>query len=217
MTLERVAEVAAHTTNRHWQARAGAYLLARQCATGGFCAYRSHHLEEPNRFDTGPAPGWPKWPQSLPNALTEIPMITKLLLAYDGSAAADEAFAFALDLAGRYGAEMHILAVAHPPDIGSEVETEAIIEGARRHFADKLKTLKTRVGAVKTHFEVKAGHPAEQIVIYAEGHGIDHIVVGHRGHSLFERWLLGSVARQVIAYAHCAVTVVRSPLGGEVG
>jgi nucleotide-binding universal stress UspA family protein len=28
---------------------------------------------------------------------------------------------------------------------------------------------------------------------------------------LFERWLIGSVARQVIAYAHCAVTVVRRP------
>ncbi len=47
------------------------------------------------------------------------------------------------------------------------------------------------------------------LVIYAEGHSIDHIVVGHRGHSLFERWLIGSVARRVIAYAPCAVTVVR--------
>lgn len=37
----------------------------------------------------------------------------------------------------------------------------------------------------------------------------DHIVVGHRGHTLFERWLIGSVARQVIAYAPGAVTVVR--------
>jgi nucleotide-binding universal stress UspA family protein len=37
------------------------------------------------------------------------------------------------------------------------------------------------------------------LVIYAEGHSIDHIVVGHRGHSLFERWLIGSVARRVIA------------------
>jgi nucleotide-binding universal stress UspA family protein len=41
---------------------------------------------------------------------------------------------------------------------------------------------------------------------------IDHIVVGHRGHTLFERCLIGSVARQVIAYAHCAVIVVRDYL-----
>jgi nucleotide-binding universal stress UspA family protein len=66
--------------------------------------------------------------------------------------------------------------------------------------------------AAKAHVEciaeVLVGHPAEQIVRYAEAHRIDHIV-GHRGHTLFERWLLGSVARQVIAYANCAVTVVR--------
>jgi len=29
-------------------------------------------------------------------------------------------------------------------------------------------------------------------------------------HTLFERWLIGSVARQVIVYASCGVTVVRA-------
>ena len=62
---------------------------------------------------------------------------------------------------------------------------------------------------MKVQCQVVVGHPAEQIVIHAEKLGVDHIVVGHRGHTLFERWLIGSVARQVIAYAHCAVTVVR--------
>ncbi len=52
-------------------------------------------------------------------------------------------------------------------------------------------------------------HVADWFETNAEDHGIDHIVVGHRGHGLFERWLIGSVARQVIAYAPCAVTVVR--------
>lgn len=47
------------------------------------------------------------------------------------------------------------------------------------------------------------------MVRYAKQHAVDHIVVGYRGHTLFERWLIGSVARQVIAYAPCAVTVVR--------
>ena len=34
---------------------------------------------------------------------------------------------------------------------------------------------------------------------------LDHIVVGHRGHTLFERWPIGSVARHVIAYAPTAL------------
>jgi nucleotide-binding universal stress UspA family protein len=137
------------------------------------------------------------------------PLLTKILVGYDGSDAARAAFDFALDLAARYGARLHVVSVARPPDIGEDVETEAIIEGARQHFAKAMKGLKSVVGEVPTHFEIKVGHPAEQLVLYAEGHGIDHIVVGHRGHSLFERWLIGSVARRVIAYAHCGVTVVR--------
>ena len=58
-------------------------------------------------------------------------------------------------------------------------------------------------------FEVRVGHPAEQIVMKAEETSIELIVTGHRGKGTFERWLLGSILRLVIAYAHCAVKVVR--------
>jgi nucleotide-binding universal stress UspA family protein len=75
-----------------------------------------------------------------------------------------------------------------------------VLEVARRRLSR---------AALQTSFRVAVGHPAEQIVRDAEAHGIEHIVVGHRGHTLFDRWLIGSVARQVIAYAPCAVTVVR--------
>ena len=138
-------------------------------------------------------------------------MIRKLLVGYDGSEAASKAFDFALDLGRRYSAELHILAVARPPEFGTEVETEAVIETSRRHFAHVLQPLKSRLASesLESKFQVVVGHPAKQLLLYAEKHDIDHIVVGHRGHSVFENWLLGSVARQVIAHASCAVTVVR--------
>lgn len=139
-------------------------------------------------------------------------MITRVLLGYDGSPAAKQAYDFAADLAGRYGAELHILAVARPPDFGTEVETEEMVAQGRRHCAQLLKPLKGKLagGTVKTTFEIAVGHPAEQILLHAERIGADHIVVGHRGHTIFKRLLLGSVARQVIVYASCAVTVVRA-------
>jgi nucleotide-binding universal stress UspA family protein len=138
-------------------------------------------------------------------------MIRKVLLGYDASDSAQHAFAFAADLAPRYGAELHVLAIVRPPDFAEDVETEAIIEDATRHYQEVLEPIKARMAAaaIPGKCEVAVGHPAEQIVVYAEKHGIDHIVVGHRGHTLFERWLIGSVARQVIAHAPCAVTVVR--------
>jgi nucleotide-binding universal stress UspA family protein len=138
-------------------------------------------------------------------------MIRKILLGYDGSPSAGDAFTFAVDLAQRYGAELHVLAVARPPEYAEDVESMAVMENSRKHYDKVLGSLKPRLeqATIKTHTHVVIGHPAEQLVRYAEGHGIDHIVVGHRGHTMFDRWLIGSVARQVIAYAHCAVTVVR--------
>ena len=50
---------------------------------------------------------------------------------------------------------------------------------------------------------------AEQIIAAAEEWEADLIVTGHRGKGLFERWLLGSVSRVIIAYARCAVMVIR--------
>jgi nucleotide-binding universal stress UspA family protein len=138
-------------------------------------------------------------------------MIEKILVGYDGSESSERALAFGLDLATRYGAQIHVLAVARPPEFAEDVETEAMVEQALRHIDGRLAPVRSRVEAagLRGTFETAVGHPAEQIVRYAESKGIDHIVVGHRGHTLFDRWLIGSVARQVIAYAHCAVTVVR--------
>jgi nucleotide-binding universal stress UspA family protein len=136
----------------------------------------------------------------------------RILAAYDASPSSQAAFDFALELAQHYGAELRLLAVVRPPELAEDVETEALIERAQEHFERVLRapSAKAAAAGIACTTEIGVGHPAEQIVVYAEGHDIDHIVVGHRGHTFFERWLIGSVARQVIAYAPCAVTVVRS-------
>jgi nucleotide-binding universal stress UspA family protein len=138
-------------------------------------------------------------------------MIHHVLLGYDGSESADRALDFALDLADKYSAELHVLAVARPPELASAVEWEAVIASSQLRYDQVLHAARVKLAdaSVKTHFHLLAGQPAEQIVRYAEAHNIDHIVVGHRGNTLFERWLIGSVARHVISVAPCAVTVVR--------
>jgi nucleotide-binding universal stress UspA family protein len=62
---------------------------------------------------------------------------------------------------------------------------------------------------VSLETEVVVGHPAEQIVRKAKELDMDLVVVGHRGMSRIEEWLLGSVSKRVSSYAHCAVTIVR--------
>ena len=139
-------------------------------------------------------------------------MITRLLLGYDGSKSAERALSFALETAQRYGAELHVLAVARPPDLGTEIEVEPVIERELKHYESVLAGIADRLKAhgMVARSEVAVGHPAEQILRYAETHAIDHIVVGNRGRSLFERLLLGSIARQVVAHAPCNVTIVRA-------
>ncbi len=131
-----------------------------------------------------------------------------ILVAFDGSQPAERAFGFALSLADKFGSGIHVLAVARPPEPPEEVETEAAIESAREHYQQQFQARAAKAG-VKASFAVLVGHPAEQIVHYAETHAIDHIVMGHRGKTFFRRWLLGSVSKQVIHYAHCTTTIVR--------
>jgi nucleotide-binding universal stress UspA family protein len=137
-----------------------------------------------------------------------------ILLGYDGSPSAQMAATFALDLAGRYGARLHVLVVARAPDWGAlEFERQEMIDLEVRHADEVLEEIKSKLGpsTCPTTFERVVGQPAKEIVIYAEQHHIDHLVVGHRGHTPFDRWLIGSVARQVLAYAPCAVTIIRDP------
>lgn len=138
-------------------------------------------------------------------------MIRRILLAYDGSESAQKAFTFAVDMAKRYDAGLHVLAVVQPPEFAEEVEGEAVIENSRRHYDKVMRALKGRLAQepIAAETEVVVGHPAERIIRYAAQHSIDHIIVGHRGRSLFNSLLLGSVSRQIIAHAPCAVTVVR--------
>ena len=138
-------------------------------------------------------------------------MFSKILVAYDGSAPARKAYDVALDMAKKYQSQIHVIAVARPPEFAEDVETEAALESAREHFGKQFGELESRAAhlALKPHLRVVTGHPAEQIVRAAEQHKVELVIMGHRGHGMFERWLLGSVSRAVIAYAPCAVLVVR--------
>lgn len=138
-------------------------------------------------------------------------MFKKILVAYDGSDAAKHAFELGLDLASKYGAALRVISVVKPPEFGDEVETGVVIENSRGHYQRELRPLRDRTTklGLNVDYAIEVGHPAEHIVIDAEQWGADLIVVGHRGHGLMGRWLLGSVAKQVMHHATCAVLVGR--------
>jgi nucleotide-binding universal stress UspA family protein len=138
-------------------------------------------------------------------------MPKKILVAFDGSEPAKRAFTMALEMAEPFEAELIVLAVAQLPEPAAMVESSAMLESATEHYEgdfQKLREMAALVG-VAIDTRVVVGHAAEQIVHYATEEHVDLIVMGHRGKSLIQRWLLGSVSKRVISYASCSVLIVR--------
>lgn len=136
---------------------------------------------------------------------------THILIGHDGSRYADAAFEDALDLAALAGARLSIVSVASPPEPPTEVEAEAAIETATRHYEKLFGNLRRRAEerGVRLEAEVLVGHPADQILKVAATRGADLIVVGHRGRSAIREWLWGSTSRRIVAHANCSVLVAR--------
>jgi len=141
-------------------------------------------------------------------------MLRKILVAFDGSEQAYKAFDFALDmshLCPGAAPEIIVISVAQPPEPIDIVEMDAVIDSATQHYGELFKGLerdaKERNIEIKT--EVLVGHPADQIVRYAKEKNSDMIVIGQKGKSKIENWLLGSVSKRVATYAPCTVTIVK--------
>lgn len=135
-------------------------------------------------------------------------MIHKILVAYDGTDAANRAFEVALDVARRFGAQIHAVAVAS----AAEIETHVSLDRLRIECAAYLEPLQARGSAahVDVDVEVAEGIPAWAIAAAARRIGADLIVIGHRHRNLLQRCMEASVAKRVLDRAPCAVLVADS-------
>ncbi len=138
-------------------------------------------------------------------------MMKKLLIAYDGSEQSKKAFDVSLDLALKYASEVIVLSVVRVAEPPEDVETEAAIDSATESYEKQFVDLRQAAAAkgVEARFEVRPGHPADQIVLVAREERADVIVMGHRGRTRVSHWLLGSISKRVLSYAHCSVFIVR--------
>jgi nucleotide-binding universal stress UspA family protein len=134
----------------------------------------------------------------------------RIVVGYDGSEHARRALERATDIAKLRGARLAVVsaapvslllrggAAAVEPVVAEE--RAAALEAARGYLADK---------GVEADFVEGHGDPADVLVQEAEERGGDLIVVGTRGLSTGQRWLLGSVSTKIVHHAPCDVLVVR--------
>jgi nucleotide-binding universal stress UspA family protein len=141
----------------------------------------------------------------------------KILLAVDGSTDSQKAVSELIARPWPPKTTVRVLtAVPHyqPPmvDLVSTGETPAELWADHEKAAADLTravadSLKSTDLSVET--SVRRGDPRRVIVDEARDWGADLIIIGARGHSALERWLIGSVAQNVVAHAPCSVEVVR--------
>ncbi len=144
--------------------------------------------------------------------------LKKILMPTDFSDGANTALSQAIALAGRFDAELHLLHVVVMFDEGlhyrdpefpdvekvySRLEEQASAEMKHLLKAQQVKPLQVY------ETQCRAFEPAPAIVEYAEEHGIDAIVLGTHGRRGLRRFLLGSVAEEVVRTAPCPVMTLR--------
>jgi nucleotide-binding universal stress UspA family protein len=146
-------------------------------------------------------------------------LIEKILVALDGSKAANNALNFALGLAETTSAELELLTVVPPVFLPSHsiyvLKSEAVSDCAialETSFRGVLSKAQNEVQKKKPKFKVSTrfekGEPAEKIVETAERGKFDLIVMGSRG--LGGRVsTLGSVSSRVVDKSSCPVLIVK--------
>ena len=139
-----------------------------------------------------------------------------VLLPLDGSEAAEQALPDAVSAAARNGARLTLLHVI-PPALaeiyaGAEIiaidQQEGVHRDAAHSYLDSVRHKLESTG-VATETAVAVGDAADAILVYADQHGVDLVVIATHGRSGWKRWVLGSVAEKVVRAANQPVLLVR--------
>ena len=137
-------------------------------------------------------------------------MIDSVVLATDGSASVARATAVALDLARRFGAEVHALYVVEESDVAAAPEDvrDRLREALEADGETALEDIREASGQAITT-AVREGRPASEIGTHAREHDADLVAVGTRGRHGEHRFVLGSVAEAVVRNCPVPVLTVR--------
>jgi nucleotide-binding universal stress UspA family protein len=139
----------------------------------------------------------------------------RLLVAYDGSPMAQAAVETVASLPLHTSTEIRVTSVltlitSYRMDVlqtlsASWQEKKQATQASLERTAELLRRATPQVTT-----ELREGeNPSQEILQAAEAFGAQLIVMGHRGRSGIERFLLGSVANHVVHHAPCSVWVAR--------
>jgi universal stress protein A len=140
---------------------------------------------------------------------------TKILVPTDFSEFSDKALKQALDIAKQYNAKVFLLHVIHEVlhqcvmdycITGEQIERIKVqMMGAARESLQKQIGKFPLAREVQVVTDIKVGVPYEAILKEEEEREIDLIVIGSLGRTGVAKYIIGSVARNVLKGAKCPV------------
>jgi len=152
----------------------------------------------------------------------------RILLATDGSRAADQARDLVAALPLREGGRVRIVSVAPtradllgvPWVVDVQPDADDLEDEMLRVHREALDTAEREISSAHADLGIEPilvrGRAASAIVEEARSMPADLIVVGHRGHGRWESMLLGSVSSEVVDHAPCPVLVARDERLGPI-
>jgi len=143
-------------------------------------------------------------------------------VAIDKSGYKDKVVSYAFTLAKSLGAEISVIHVVDQSSMvaAASIHPASSMMSAQKEYQDALiqdadKLLKGIVqlgknDGITVHDKVLAGSSVKQTILdYAKDKEADMIIIGTKGMTGIKKFLVGSVANDVISHAHCPVLAVR--------
>lgn len=135
------------------------------------------------------------------------PRIQHLLVPLDFSGKSRQALRYAVPIAEKFSAKIHLVHVLPPARKADRAELPRL----REKTLGRLNAMGEQLLPIVAHSEnlVLVGDPARQILAAAEKLNADLIVITTKGRSGLSRLLMGSTAEYVVRHATCPVISVR--------
>jgi nucleotide-binding universal stress UspA family protein len=152
--------------------------------------------------------------------LGERTILSKILVALDGSKESEAVIPYIEELASKLQAEVILLQVIAPdyhiyaaggPEYGvyAEQQIESMKKFARDYLEEIITRLKQRGVTAKS--EIMLGTAAETIINFADQTNASLVAMTTHGRSGVSRWAIGSVAERVLRAGNTPLLLVRSP------
>jgi len=147
-------------------------------------------------------------------------MFKTILLCYDGSREGQAVLDEGADLARRFNADTHLLAVVRPnagavvaEAIAAESQYAEVSRMAQEILQQGIQHLESKGLSVEGH--IVEGEAVEQIALMARNINADLVVLGHRHRGPLQRWWQTSVGSTLLDESPCSILVALGKEGQQ--